>query len=895
MRKLAPLLFTLLFSFSASSQECDAGAGVLLYYSDGEEIYLLLADHIKPKSHKKRGWSSFGGECNGSIKNTAFEELKEETKGYYSFEKLKNSIQEKDTIHHVTKKKKAFVTFLVKVDKPFNSKELGNADSLSNATKHNERDPYHVFKLSQLIDVIKNTPSGPVNLHQNFSIPSKRKDGSETQKKLYDEFVVVLNKALDTYKPFVDFKKGLKKEGGVTPNIPSTIDVQTSNSESIPTVDNRNETIYKKIVIRKDGFVLSKIPQYDYREPIFIEIDGLKDPKEAMKFSLGYKHLEEFDQPFAINSPDGILSPTKIGGSYYFEIPSFSKNFRKRHGVGKLHSYEKSKNREAFVTYNIIRANSGDTQCDGDVNVCVKNIDNEILELQGNLKTSKEKKQGLSKSLNQKKIDTAKNDPVMVVLTKQIDSLSIEVKKVEIDIKILKEKIVIANDKIELFKATSYEPAASAALETAYNELKNLKVDSLKKELEKFQLTTIKSAKSGQKTGRKGDLDEIVDNTDDGKEEKKLIKQIDEGNGKVRALKSKKKKLEAHAEYQVVKVGGIVLGNNSKTIAYELGYRTKSEGKGILDLKRMGNFPVMTEEDHLYASIINRIGYKKGSKRLEGQNYNLRMSLTEIDSPEYIPSPIRPSSTLPSGWEWNSGRENETRSSKQRKIGLADSVYQDLILPMGKNFRRGRVLKVAFNADSYTFEDDETTDPKKKGFKLEDKKLLEEKYPQIRGLYRFNLTTGLVGSFITRCSFTKVRNTNSPDDNPTYFIRESANSDPRVFPIVALTVYWKPVDYRSKARWTEMIPNPMVAFDFRDPTSEIFIGASSEFVRNMQLLYGIHYSKVDNLAPSQNLRTDADPIIEQSFEPGFFIGLSFNFNLVTNFYKDSFKKPDGNN
>jgi 8-oxo-dGTP pyrophosphatase MutT (NUDIX family) len=71
-------------------------AGIVLYYSDGESVFLLLADHAK----STRGWSAFGGSANlGETRwGTAARETHEETRGYFLREWLGQQIAEQEPV-----------------------------------------------------------------------------------------------------------------------------------------------------------------------------------------------------------------------------------------------------------------------------------------------------------------------------------------------------------------------------------------------------------------------------------------------------------------------------------------------------------------------------------------------------------------------------------------------------------------------------------------------------------------------------------------------------------------------------------------------------------------------------------------------------------------------------
>ena len=60
------------------------GAGTVLYFKFKGETYLLLADHNWHRQ-RDRGWSGFGGLCDGEpVDVAAARETKEETKGFFS-------------------------------------------------------------------------------------------------------------------------------------------------------------------------------------------------------------------------------------------------------------------------------------------------------------------------------------------------------------------------------------------------------------------------------------------------------------------------------------------------------------------------------------------------------------------------------------------------------------------------------------------------------------------------------------------------------------------------------------------------------------------------------------------------------------------------------------------
>ncbi|MEQ9008255.1 MAG: hypothetical protein RLP12_10250, partial [Ekhidna sp.] len=282
-------------------------------------------------------------------------------------------------------------------------------------------------------------------------------------------------------------------------------------------------------------------------------------------------------------------------------------------------------------------------------------------------------------------------------------------------------------------------------------------------------------------------------------------------------------------------------------------------------------------------------------RKLEGANYNLRLSIIEKDSlgVSLIDGP-RPTSDLEGKptqlLSLQSANEKDAETKPNYSVSTHGKIYQDLLLHFGKTFRRNSVIRVSFWADTYVPKRTTSAEGKvTEGVDLKNKLLLKEVYPQIRGLYRFNVTTGIVSSFVKRNHFMKVP-VSGASSGSAFAIEHKEISDPRILPMLALTVHWKQVDIQRPPSWTEMIPNPTIGFDFTQPTNEIFLGFSSEFVRNIQLVYGLHFTKVDQLSANQDLTSSTTPNVDKTFERGIFVGLTFNFNLIPSMYNQFFKK-----
>jgi 8-oxo-dGTP pyrophosphatase MutT (NUDIX family) len=87
------------------------GAGTVLYFTFKGETYLLLADH-RLTGQRHRGWSGFGGLCDGEADAVAAaRETEEETKGFYSRKEILAKLSSSPKIRVGD-----FTTFFVAVD-----------------------------------------------------------------------------------------------------------------------------------------------------------------------------------------------------------------------------------------------------------------------------------------------------------------------------------------------------------------------------------------------------------------------------------------------------------------------------------------------------------------------------------------------------------------------------------------------------------------------------------------------------------------------------------------------------------------------------------------------------------------------------------------------------------
>lgn len=152
--------------------------------------------------------------------------------------------------------------------------------------------------------------------------------------------------------------------------------------------------------------------------------------------------------------------------------------------------------------------------------------------------------------------------------------------------------------------------------------------------------------------------------------------------------------------------------------------------------------------------------------------------------------------------------------------------------------------------------------------------LITYSFPQSHSLSYFSLTSGVVVSTIQSRTFL---NQNSSSTTPPSWVR--VNNGPIVDPVLALTAYIKPVDAERKWTWSvrDLTPGPTIAFSLTNPSTNFYFGGSSAiFNRNIQVLYGVSFARVNVLAPADLQLSGTTAATRQQFAKGGFIGVTFN-------------------
>jgi 8-oxo-dGTP pyrophosphatase MutT (NUDIX family) len=159
------------------------GAGTVIYFKFKSEIYLLLADHNRPQQHD-RGWSGFGGYCDGDpFDVTAARETEEETKGFYHRDELLGKLGSSPQIRVGD-----FTTFFVEVDY-VPAIMINNQKPSGHEAAYLERGLYAWIPVSAIWQAIAKRRTGAVRIPAIYLPPDKRNN------QLFEPFVTSLQAA----------------------------------------------------------------------------------------------------------------------------------------------------------------------------------------------------------------------------------------------------------------------------------------------------------------------------------------------------------------------------------------------------------------------------------------------------------------------------------------------------------------------------------------------------------------------------------------------------------------------------------------------------------------------------------------------------------------------------
>ena len=134
------------------------GAGTVLYFTFKSEAYLLLADHSLT-GQRHRGWSGFGGLCDGEpVAVAAARETEEETKGFYSRKEIFAKLSSSAKIRVGD-----FTTFFVEVDY-VPAIRLNNQKPSAPSAAYAERGPYAWIPYAVVRQAFEKRQSGQAHI-----------------------------------------------------------------------------------------------------------------------------------------------------------------------------------------------------------------------------------------------------------------------------------------------------------------------------------------------------------------------------------------------------------------------------------------------------------------------------------------------------------------------------------------------------------------------------------------------------------------------------------------------------------------------------------------------------------------------------------------------------------
>jgi hypothetical protein len=157
--------------------------------------------------------------------------------------------------------------------------------------------------------------------------------------------------------------------------------------------------------------------------------------------------------------------------------------------------------------------------------------------------------------------------------------------------------------------------------------------------------------------------------------------------------------------------------------------------------------------------------------------------------------------------------------------------------------------------------------------------LLNFQLPQTHALSYYNLASGVLVTTIRTKTFAYSAIPGANNATSTQGPPIQTGSTLLIDPVITLTRYIWPFDAEQKQHWKDLRPGVSLSFSLSSPTSNFYIGGSSEFLRYIQLEYGFAIAKVPHLATNTYAASSSTtPATVQSFAKGAYVGLSFNIS-----------------
>jgi hypothetical protein len=176
--------------------------------------------------------------------------------------------------------------------------------------------------------------------------------------------------------------------------------------------------------------------------------------------------------------------------------------------------------------------------------------------------------------------------------------------------------------------------------------------------------------------------------------------------------------------------------------------------------------------------------------------------------------------------------------------------------------------------------------------------LVSSMMPQSHNPSYYNVAYGFIASSLRSPSWSRLESApgvSCPAGTPQpciptpelYQTVQNPEAARTVAPVLFFTIYPKPLDAERKWRLMDLIPAPSVGLSLTSPSTDFFAGFSFEVRRGVQLVAGRHIGKVNELSPTiiNDPTSSVAPVTIQRFHPGWFGGVTFNFNFLQSLFK----------
>ena len=606
-------------------------------------------------------------------------------------------------------------------------------------------------------------------------------------------------------------------------------------------------TLIKQITTDETGKTLAVEQQSSPMQMVTIQIQNVP-PNEVTQYKLFYRFLEEVVDPFLLSSSDShVKVETAANGTSNLSFTI------------KVSSHE-------MLVYNIWKRTGAKLD-----DVKAHNLKTE----QETLKTDIN---SLKSTLHKSKeyIEYQENKTKAIYYLREVyGEWKAQKEQHKEEITRLQNQKLGLESEIEAYQGVAVDRAVRE-IRLIQNEIRRVH-EELRKEESRHQ------ERKQAHDKRVAELTAKRDNAKNKLKNLSLTKQIAEKNTRHENIENMLQ-LHTRESYTVLKIGAVPLGRHVKTVHYAV-LRDGEMGASPVAMKRLGDIPILTQDDMIYALVTNH--------QLHDSTDPFMLSFRVSKGMPIDPGGIRPSFKLPAPIKLHKSLDKDDLTDPS-------SAYRDVLLPFGRKFRGNDQLKVTIS--TIINDSREETPPgtnsgssnklgKSKSNIVEFVK--DEEYPQIRALYRYNFNIGFIASFLRDPTFIRspliLDDIATMDRNEAEFETTRLRGDVQVMPVAALTIYVRRLDIQRKLTWREALtPNPTIGFSLTSPNEDLFLGFSNEVVRNTQLFYGIHLGKRHELAnPNAPVSpTDsAEPATVTRFNRGFFIGLNFNMNILSEIFK----------